>query len=73
MAYTVDTPEGVSRFSVLSLRGQIKLVKAGMSPPRGVRKGDLMKKAKSVTGKKFSQRDYDAAIAALDEWLMETK
>jgi hypothetical protein len=73
MAYTVDTPEGVNRFGVLSLRGQLKLVKAGMSPPRGVRKGDLVRMAQRVTGKKFGQRDYEAAIAALDDWLKENE
>ena len=65
---TVDMTDQYQReyFQVCQLKGVLKLINAGLMPPRGIRKGDLMKTARTLTGATFGQRDYDAAIKALE-------
>jgi len=47
------------------LKAHLKLVKIGMTPPRGTNKTKLLSKAGAITGVKYKRGQYDAAIADL--------
>lgn len=53
-------------WEVCQIKGVLKLISVGLQPPRGVRKGDLMKRARELTGGAFGQRDYAEAIKCLE-------
>lgn len=61
---------GVSTFVAVTLKSGLKLfARTGMKPNRLWTSKAMMAKAAQITGKKFKARDYDGAIAALEEWL----
>ena len=63
---------GVSTFVAISLKSGLKLfAKTGMKPNRLWSPKNMMAKASEITGKKFKARDYDGAVAALEEWIAE--
>lgn len=51
------------------LKAHLRLVSAGMTPPRGVTKGSLLKKATAITGKTYGRTDYQTAASDLAEYL----
>lgn len=65
---TVDMTDRYQReyFQVCQLKGVLKLINAGLQPPRGVRKKDLMITARRLTGGSFGVQNYAAAITALE-------
>lgn len=52
---------------VVTIKAHLKLVKAGMKPPRGITVGKLMQRARELTGASIGARNYDAAIRALEK------
>jgi hypothetical protein len=71
MAYTIDNPRDNPRFMAATTRAHLRLIAAGMTPPRGVRKGDVLNTAANLTGKPYGRGEYKAAIADLTA-LLET-
>lgn len=69
--YTIDDPMHKPRFLAATTRAHLRLINAGMQPPRGVRKGDVLNKAANLTGKPYKRGEYKAAIADLTA-LLET-
>lgn len=65
---TIDmtNPHQREYFQVCTIKVHLKLVKAGMTPPRGVTRAKLMQRARDLTGAAIADRDYDAAIKALE-------
>jgi hypothetical protein len=57
------------KVQAIFLKAHLRLVSVGMSPPRGVRKGDLLKKATAITGKTYGRTDYKTAASDLAEYL----
>jgi hypothetical protein len=53
-------------FQVVTIKAHLKLVKLGMTPPRGITRTFLMQRARELTGASISDRDYDGAIKALE-------
>ncbi len=62
MAYTIDNPLENHRFLAATCRAHLRLIAAGMQPPRGVSKMDVLKKASKITGKPYSRGQYRQAI-----------
>ena len=60
--YTIENPLQNSRFMAALIRGHLRLISAGLQPPRGVRKIDILKKASKITGKPYSRGQYKQAI-----------
>lgn len=71
MYYTIDNPMQNPRFLAATCRAHLRLINAGMQPPRGIRKGDVMNTAAGLTGKTYKRGEYKAAIADLTA-LLET-
>lgn len=69
MAYTIDNPLNNPRFMAATCRAHLRAVAAGMQPRRGVRKGDLLAKAGSLTGQTYKRGEYGRAIADLTTFL----
>jgi hypothetical protein len=66
--FTITNPRD-PRVQAIFLKAHLRLVSVGMSPPRGVRKGDLLKKATAITGKTYGRTDYKTAASDLAEYL----
>lgn len=74
MTVVIDTPEGISVFQALSIRGMIKLSLVGLKP-RG-RMTDILYTASTITGKgpyKTSPAGKQKAIDDLSVWIEEMK
>lgn len=69
--YTIENPLQNMRFMAATCRAHLRLIKAGMSPPRGISKGDVLNKAAGLTGRTYKRGEYKAAIADLTA-LLET-
>jgi hypothetical protein len=69
--YTIDNPLQNPRFMAATTRAHLRLINAGMTPPRGIRKADVLNKAANLTGKPYKRGEYKAAIADLTA-LLET-
>ena len=69
--YTIDNPLQSPRFFAATTRAHLRLINAGMTPRRGVRKGDVLNMAANLTGKPYKRGEYKAAIADLTA-LLET-
>jgi hypothetical protein len=63
--YTIDNPRDSQRFMAATCRAHLRLINAGMTPPRGVRKVDVLNMAANLTGKPYKRGEYKAAIADL--------
>lgn len=57
------------RLGAIAAKHGIKAIKMGMRLNRSYTPGNCRAMAERVTGKKFKARDYDAMLAALDEYL----
>jgi len=68
---TTITNPWEARIQAVFLKGHLKLVAAGMTPPRGVRKGDLLKKAGAITGRKYARGHYQEAADDLQRFIKE--
>jgi len=55
------------------LKSHLKLVKLGMTRPRGTNKTKLLSKASAITGYNYKRGQYDAAIADLQVIIDEAK
>jgi len=61
---------GVATYQAIALKSGLRLyAKTGMKPNRAWSPSAMMKTAATITGKKFKARDYQGAIAALEEWI----
>jgi len=69
--YTIENPMQNPRFLAATCRAHLRLINAGMAPPRGVTKGDVLNKAANLTSKAYKRGEYKAAIADLTA-LLET-
>lgn len=69
--YTIENPLQNPRFLAATCRAHLRLINAGMQPPRGTRKGDVLRMAAWLTGKAYKRGEYKAAIADLTA-LLET-
>jgi hypothetical protein len=67
---TTITDTTSNRVQAIFLKGHLSLLSKGMSPPRGVRKGDILKKASAITGRQYGRTEYALAAADLKEYLM---
>jgi hypothetical protein len=66
---TIDmtNPHAREYLQVCTVKAHLKLVKAGLTPPRGVTRARLMELARKLTGRHdLRPRDYDEAIKALE-------
>lgn len=64
-----DTPETISRYQALVVKQGLKALKIGMRLNRAYTPKNLMAMTTQITGRTFKARDYDGAIAALEEIL----
>ncbi|CAB4138503.1 hypothetical protein UFOVP330_85 [uncultured Caudovirales phage] len=69
MAYTIDNPLENRRFLAATCRAHLRLIAAGMQPPRGLTKGNVLAKAGSLTGVSYKRGEYGKAIADLTTFL----
>lgn len=69
MSYLIENPLRNPRFLAATCRAHLRLIAAGMKPPRGVTKGDVLAKAASLTGKGYKRGQYKEAIADLTTFL----
>lgn len=63
--YTIDNPRDNQRFMAATCRAHLSMISLGMTPRRGVRKGDMLNMASNLTGKPYKRGEYKAAIADL--------
>jgi len=65
---TIDMrdPNQAEYFQVVTIKAHLRLVAAGMQPPRGITKTRLLQRARELTGAAIKARDYDGAIKALE-------
>ena len=63
--YTIENPLQNPRFMAATCRAHLRLISVGMTPPRGVRKVDVLNMAANLTGKPYKRGEYKAAIADL--------
>jgi len=61
------------RVQAIFLRGHLRLLAVGLQPPRGVRKGDILKKAGAITGVTYARTGYMDAATDLTEYLNSFK
>ena len=74
MATSFVGPSAVNVFVMITLKSGLRLYKnTGMKPNRNWTPRNMMAEASRQTGKKFKTRDYDAAIAALEEAITNAK
>ncbi len=69
MAYTIENPLNNPRFLAATCRAHLRLISAGMQPPRGVTKAAVLAKAGSLTGQTYKRGEYGRAIADLTTFL----
>ena len=59
---TVITDTLSNHVQAIFLKGHLRLLAVGLQPPRGIRKGDILKKASAITGVAYKRTAYlDAA------------
>ena len=63
--YTIEDPLNNPRFLAATCRAHLSMISLGMTPRRGVRKGDMLNMASNLTGKPYKRGEYKAAIADL--------
>lgn len=66
---TFDTPEGISRYRAVVIKGALKLYKVGISPGRGWTKRKAMDAASEFTGKKYGRQDFLVALKDMTEYV----
>jgi len=66
---TLDMRDAHTRdfHQVVTIKAHLKLIKAGLNPPRGFTRAKIMQRARELTGRHdLGPRDYDEAIKALE-------
>lgn len=58
---TLHTPRE-PKVQAIFLRAHLRLISVGMTPPRGMTKGDILRKAGNVTGNAYKRGEYAKAI-----------
>ena len=58
-----------NRLQAIFLKGHLRLLAWGMQPSRGIRKGDILKKASAITGVEYKRTAYLDAANDLQEYL----
>jgi hypothetical protein len=58
-----------NRVQAIFLKGHLRLLAVGLQPPRGVRKGDILKKASAITGVTYARTGYMDAASDLQSFL----
>jgi hypothetical protein len=69
---TIITDPAGARVQAIFLKGHCRLLAAGLQPPRGVRKSDILRKAGAITGKTYKRGQYDVAATDLAKFLEES-
>lgn len=62
-----------NRVQAIFLKGHLRLLAVGLQPPRGIRKGDVLKKASAITGKDYKRTAYMDAASDLQSFLDSCK
>lgn len=57
------------RVQAVFLRAHLRCISAGMNPPRGLRKGDLLAKASNITGVTYKRGHIRRAIDDLTAFI----
>jgi hypothetical protein len=72
MSTSFAGPAAVSIYVAVTLKSGLRLYDAtGIKPNRMWTGKAMMAKASEITGKKFKARDYQGAVAALEEWIAD--
>lgn len=66
---TIITNPASDRVQAVFLKAHCKMLALGMSPPRGVRKSDILAKAGNITGKSYKRGEYALAAKDLKDFL----
>lgn len=59
-----------NRFQAIILRGHLRCMAKGMTHSK-IRKGDVLRGAGRITGKKYRHAEYELAANDLTKWLAE--
>lgn len=70
---TMITDTMTNRMQAIFLKGHLRLLAVGLQPPRGIRKGDVLKKAGAITGKEYKRTAYLDAASDLQPFLDSCK
>lgn len=54
-----------ARTQAIFLRAHLRLISVGMTPPRGMTKGDILRKAGNITGNAYKRGEYAQAVKDL--------
>lgn len=73
MSIIAQTPQQISLYQALVVRQGLKACKIGMRVNRAYTPANLMRAVTRITGKKHKARDYDGALASLQEWLEQKR
>lgn len=66
---TMITDTTSNRLQAIFLKGHLRLLAVGLQPPRGIRKGDILKKASAITGLEYKRTAYLDAANDLQQYL----
>lgn len=69
---TLTKKADITRFTVVALRGHLRLMALGMRNS-AITKTEMLAKATAVTGKPYKRGQFDDAIADINKWLEEHK
>ncbi|CAB4190400.1 hypothetical protein UFOVP1202_51 [uncultured Caudovirales phage] len=61
---TLHTPRD-PKVQAIFLRAHLRLISVGMTPPRGMTKGDILSKAGNITGNAYKRGEYAQAVKDL--------
>ena len=61
---TLHTPRE-PKVQAIFLRAHLRLISVGMTPPRGMTKGDILRKAGNITGNAYKRGEYAQAVKDL--------
>ena len=53
------------KVQAIFLRAHLRLISVGMTPPRGMTKGDILRKAGNITGNAYKRGEYAQAVKDL--------
>lgn len=66
---TMITDTLSNRVQAVFLKGHLRLLAVGLTPPRGIPKGAILKKASAITGKEYKRTAYLDAANDLQSFL----
>ncbi len=73
MAQVFDTPEKISAYRAIVIKGALKLLTLGMSPGRGWTKRATMDAATTFTGVAYKRTDCQKALDDMTKYVAELK